>query len=1100
MGKIGTTELLDIRESQWASRLRAVSLAAEVTVEDAHSEQVANALGTVYEQQLATGRDPERMFERWPACVVVAVTAVAIRDYAHGAFWPWLWQAVRYPGESHDAAIWGDGFSRALGLLWLPTFPFMPTPYIGPILMHSGMPTSCVEDFLYLLLKRWTIDAELDAESFMSWANGHPTRLDSLDIPARRFLQYGTDYAFDVVDRSLDMLRRLQTPQPDLEGLGLPRQLVTRATELIEDERLNLRELKDRRRRPTSDEVVERPRLRFDPFGRGVEVALPAVADAQDGVAVWSLTIDGTRSIHRSQAAWHEAASLAPATTFAMPYPSRTVVVTNGAVTAELPVVDPKTPILAFSESGRLLPSTLPLPPDIVWLVHPDEHPLLTDGPQRVVAEGQLAPGWNGWRSQLINLESVRSIRLDGLPAARREVRGFQRPRIDTGSPLIGVITTAGAPVFKQLPTVWLPGGTDAETAWTIEVRRSGEDDVAGRTRITARQPTTADDIWAGVARPVFGTYEIVVRGPLGRGTSRTVFIADKVEISYLPTARPFNASGVIAGRATVTVPVGMTATPAAVQFAAAEVSATVELRTASCRELVVVSPPHPEVLREQLSGAVAWSAGPLRLTAESFHDDPGTLLVRSLADTEINPIEVLVAGKVVQELQSRRLAAGTARYDLGRVADTIAEHHQADLVLRMDTAVMPLAFVRPRRAATSVRQVGDVLVLGDAISIAGLTASVYPIRAPWRMPSIIAVEDGVIALPPELLCAGPLSVHLQIESPWTYTDWPRWPKQTLVATADGHLRSDDAEETVLSRFLAGVGPMPSHIGDLTKLWVVADLGPVLRPDGDVAAFLDLLAAPLRAEPHRALHALADAALGAERSIAAVIGTGIASCSVPGQAPSASGNHLWSVLPIAAALLLSRQLSDDDCRHAAEEHCGDLVSEILTKRVDADAQVGRFGEQEARFAEMPPEQLAMIWRAANVVPQTLLDPDSRVVAARRLFDERTGPVVRGIAQQTRTVVQAARKVISRSRFAGLLRQIDAREHPSVPGGWVMLPAMSTAMALLARLAARGDGPATALEREHRDAWRRLASVAPELTTIDLVLAELLVAAHEEESA
>jgi hypothetical protein len=64
----------------------------------------------------------------------------------------------------------------------------------------------------------------------------------------------------------------------------------------------------------------------------------------------------------------------------------------------------------------------------------------------------------------------------------------------------------------------------------------------------------------------------------------------------------------------------------------------------------------------------------------------------------------------------------------------------------------------------------------------------------------------------------------------------------------------------------------------------------------------------------------------------------------------------------------------------------------------------------------------------------------------------------------------------------------------------MLPAMSTAMALVARLAARGDGAAAALEREHRDAWRRLASTAPELTTIDLVLAELLITAYEKESA
>jgi len=58
--------------------------------------------------------------------------------------------------------------------------------------------------------------------------------------------------------------------------------------------------------------------------------------------------------------------------------------------------------------------------------------------------------------------------------------------------------------------------------------------------------------------------------------------------------------------------------------------------------------------------------------------------------------------------------------------------------------------------------------------------------------------------------------------------------------------------------------------------------------------------------------------------------------------------------------------------------------------------------------------------------------------------------------------------------------------------------MSIAMALLARLAARGNSNCTMLERDYRDRWANLARYAPELVAIDLVLAEALVTAADRQ--
>ena len=72
--------------------------------------------------------------------------------------------------------------------LGLPTFPELTMPYIGPILMHTGIPNYCLEDYFLLVSQRRATDPELDPESFLTWAIGRPHRLDTLDKLAQTFL------------------------------------------------------------------------------------------------------------------------------------------------------------------------------------------------------------------------------------------------------------------------------------------------------------------------------------------------------------------------------------------------------------------------------------------------------------------------------------------------------------------------------------------------------------------------------------------------------------------------------------------------------------------------------------------------------------------------------------------------------------------------------------------------------------------------------------------------------------------------------------------------------------------------------------------------
>jgi 5-formyltetrahydrofolate cyclo-ligase len=151
------------------------------------------------------------------------------------------------------------------------------------------------------------------------------------------------------------------------------------------------------------------------------------------------------------------------------------------------------------------------------------------------------------------------------------------------------------------------------------------------------------------------------------------------------------------------------------------------------------------------------------------------------------------------------------------------------------------------------------------------------------------------------------------------------------------------------------------------------------------------------------------------------------------------------------------------------------------------------------------EQVEAVWQAAAVVPQTLLDPDTRAVAARQMFDARRRPELARAAREATTIVRSAEQLVTASPYWSTVAQITARRHPERKGGWFALPAMSASLALVARIAARGNELCRSFERTYRDRWADLARQAPEMTSIDLVLAEALIASTErvrlvEESA
>jgi hypothetical protein len=590
-------EALGHREQAWSAKLRGLSLVAELEVAETDRREVCRLLGSIYSACRGSWH-AERMFERWPACVLVALTGVASRGYERGELWPKLWEELGYSGGLSDQKTWGEGFQRALALLGLPTFESAPMAYVGPILMHAGIPDYCLADFFRLLDARRCRDVDVTTESFFTWAGARPSRLNTLDKPASRFLAHGSEYAFDFVERSFDLLERLRSGSEDLEVIGLPPRVVRRAQSLAAEGVFRARAAPRTSSRGAA-RGADRPHLALEPFGRGVVVCLPPVPDAPAGFVRWSVSADGEPRIVESQAEWVGVAEAAPQTSFALVRPTRTVAVSADDLVphTELRVIDPASPMLVFGEDGRRRPDSAPLPPDVVWIAHPAENELTATGELRIVAEGQLPLGWNGWRLRQVDLEKAQHLALDGLPETRRSVRGHTRPRITLAAPLAGMTTPYGTPVVASPPELWLPGTPGVETRWAVEIRRCD-----GGARVfssyTVDQPTPVTELWEQLPRPLLGAFEITVRGALGRGVTRTVFLAEALDVRYTPPMRAFTPAGLQSGHAELIPAVGAAASPRRVDFGVGDRRRVLEYRAGEETEPLLVTPPHPVRLR----------------------------------------------------------------------------------------------------------------------------------------------------------------------------------------------------------------------------------------------------------------------------------------------------------------------------------------------------------------------------------------------------------------------------------------------------------------------------------------------------------------------
>jgi hypothetical protein len=346
--------------------------------------------------------------------------------------------------------------------------------------------------------------------------------------------------------------------------------------------------------------------------------------------------------------------------------------------------------------------------------------------------------------------------------------------------------------------------------------------------------------------------------------------------------------------------------------------------------------------------------------------------------------------------------------------------------------------------------------------------------------------------LPAWLIDGGPIRVMARIEDPWVPLPTPDWPlagKSRLVE-ADGWITDGDSEETAISKFLAGDMSEPVDVIDFVRLWTVRALLPALALGDRIADTASAIDTEIYGNPAAALAALTGSEAPSEAIPSLMIRSGLAWANLADAHENTAPPWTMRGAVPAALLAAADSLWSEEEIEAATSICGDSVSGLLDGR-DPHASAGRMNES-ADVLDRDPGLREQWVKAAGLIPRGLLSEDSRVLAAMELVERRRDPRLDWLMRNAQGVLREGERLVRIIGDPATQAAFDARRHHTRTGGWHVAPAISMALALAARHASRGHVEAARWMTREQRPWADLAAVIPQLVTIDLIIAELVV--------
>ncbi len=996
------------------------------------------------------------------------------------------------PADPNLGQSWGELFRDCLAILGLPEFPELDQQrakrFVSRMLLHGGIPLD--------QLGTW-LDLVADAAERLPGATGSEIqsalierieleRLYEATTTLRRFIQYGAEFAADVIDRSLDLIDRLQSDDGGPIDVGLPQRYVARARELDRGGRL-ARAAGRRAQHAVSQDL--RPNVTFDPFGLGIAVVLPSVSSP--GGVEWVIDLAGPPQ--RVALGAHGLTGRTPEREIAVPMGVAEIAVRRDSSTpTTLQVVPRDEPLLVFDERGRLLPRSAALPRGPVWCIAPEDRELEFPGGHELVRP-QSVPRWIGWRARQIDLRDAGRLQLIGsLP---RRIQSGRSAVLDGLRPLPGLTVDGGGMVLGEWPELVLPVGA-GPFDWRITLEPvSGVSDAV----VLERHVADADvrvPLWRLGQQLVGIPVRLSARGPLGSDLRQVITVLEGARLTLSPPLRSAKDGS------------GLDPCRIRLEFASSDFGDVIlgpeeesAYLTLSQGVGLIITPPTVSFEQVVEGRAVVRRHTPITVLRDVSGDSLGSLLVRVPGATTFSLDLLGQDGELLQRLEPSGVAdRGAALFELDRARAVLDE--QSVVYLQCITGVWQGRAGVIRRARLASEAFPDVnrrMVQFFGVSTGGVLAGWYPRYAPGSPVVVTDVKGGdtLVVVPGQVADLGPLRVLLQPRDPWVQPEWPAFPSARAPNCFDLHfpvpaIRDDRAP---FARQLAGEEPFPEVLRDptaalsiLLHLDHLSSVAPASMIRHELGRLLDGRDASIIAH-------LGELGSSASELAALSCSIGLVALELPATIHDDTIEILWARWEGLAGLLTAAQLKDPSARRTAlrllEARCGPNVERLLRGESVDELSLPKF--DEAHLLSLPRVALEQIRRVSGIFPRGLLHADARAEDGFELvyaFADRENDSLHAIVQQEQMLLSRARVIYDQGATAPLLRGIQQRLQGA---GMQAVPAVSLALAAAARTAARSAGRLPPILTE---ALSTLARARPALVAADLIMAELALVASE----
>ena len=668
--------------------------------------------------------------------------------------------------------------------------------------------------------------------------------------------------------------------------------------------------------------------------------------------------------------------------------------------------------------------------------------------------------------------------------------------------PLPGAVDLWKQPVHAQRPVVSLPSSEGPP--WTIQVFAWDAATTAPLTEHVLSQGASVDPL-TPLPHPQVGSFTLRAQRPGEKPHEWHFSLAEGVSVHHEARIRLFDDSGPEPGRSRVTLPHGLTGPHGTFTYASQTLGRPVRVRGPYGQLSFVVGAPRLEMA---LFEEQRWSSRTLELTPERLREC-GDLLLRGSDGESLPPHATLRLvspyGDILQREQPRSFRKNTLAFPLVRFSEAAQAYHEVTVELQLDDRVCPVVRVRPTPLAIEA-----VFGEDDHIHVRGtpegeqLIAALYQEHAPWRAPVVLPVRNDRISVEEHFEIGGPIRVLLRIDDPWAAAPrFPAWPGPedgtVLVCGMPGRPNSTDREgEDLLCAYLSGKGVPASRPGlvsatNTARTWTaLSRLGPDTSPE--VRDRLSALVGRLALSPENAVSDHASVPF----SVSAVWAFVLCGAASALPSPDIGGERLaalWDRNPVAAALLSRNALrmtsssSDSAVTDAVVRSCGP-VAEYLLRGVPRPLAPSLHEHTGARPAN---RELLKALRCEPGSRIGFLDPTAEQLAVDRSA-RLDSSLIEELDEQGTDVFRRVYDMCARrgTRSTKVLTQLLAHRNRVCPESGRKLPALSLALAVNARMAARPEPPVDSayLDARYRTLWSDIARALPELAAVDIVLAEL----------